>query len=195
VKLGKRSHRFYLNIVQKIWRMTFPFSMGGLNRLGITSNISVIPDPESPTIFAKLGSLCHADSLQDTVLIFQCDTISKWPKYHHLIIVTDNARKRSIPIVIRKWFLNREITVFADTIYAFLQSLCNYAFRQDSMQSLAERYGISPKQLPQSFGIRYEDWERQFKIPDLGTDDVTGSFMLHVYSGNLDISKKTLFDD
>jgi len=169
--------------------------MGGIEKSKVISNVSVTTDPEKPVIFAKLGSLCYADSLGDSLMIFECDTIKKWPKYHHIIIVTDVNGKRSIPIICSKWLINREVTVFADTIYAFIQSLCNYAFRQESMQSLAERYEINPKFLPKAFGIRLEDWERQYKVPNLGTDDVIGSFMKLVYDDKLKLSKKTLFEE
>ena len=168
--------------------------MDGLDGASITSNISVSSE-DSPNIYAKLDSLCHANLPEGSLLVFHCDTIAKWPKYKHLIIVTNVNKEISIPIVIQKWFFNREISVFADTIYAFVKSLCNFAFRHYSMQTLADRYRISPKQLPESFGIRYEDWEREYKIPDLGTDDIIGSFMRLVYDGKLGISKKGLFDD
>ncbi|MFW9889388.1 MAG: hypothetical protein ACFFER_14465 [Candidatus Thorarchaeota archaeon] len=125
--------------------------------------------------------------LNDEVLYFHCRTVSNWPKYLHAVRITDVQNDRQLPLVVRKWILNREIDVFATMILGFLQGLIRYAIRQESFEQLASDFGVPVRFLPASFGWDLENWEKQMKVPELGTADILGAYMYHIWRGTLSI--------
>lgn len=191
--MQERSYRLYLDVYSRMIKKAPSFSMGGIDSSKILQHLEV--RTKKPTgIIAKIGNICIGSNLSDESLHFSCDTFSKLPWNYHILKVIDIKGKRSIPIVERKLFMNREVAVFSKLIHAFIQGLCNYAFKLFSAESLARRYGVPVRVMPLGFGWSVEDWEKQFNVPSLGTTDIIGSYMRHVFDGTLTLDGKPLVD-
>jgi hypothetical protein len=192
--MRNRNWRLYSDILDQILKISRDILFGGVRRSDYLMKARAITDPKMSGLIADIGEMSSTPSMEGVKLTFVCDTFSKWPRYYHIVKVIDIENRRSIPIVKRGWLLNREVPVFAKIINAFIQGLYNYAFKQWSTESLGKRFGVPVKLVPRTFGWTLEDWEKEFSIPSLGTDDVVGSYMRHVYDGTLELTDKTLFD-
>lgn len=93
-----------------------------------------------------------------------------------------------MPLKTIKWTVNHELDVFADMILSFIQSLVGYATRQESYAKWAADYQVHVHLLPESLGWRTDNWEKEFRVPALGTDDILGSFMKNLYEGRRSLS-------
>ncbi len=124
-------------------------------------------------------------NLKNEVLTFQYDTYSKGIHHYHYMQVNDTRRNRSILVYRKKILLNSEVQVFAKLTHSFLQGLNNYSMNQSFSNSLARRYGIPARLLPSGFGLSVEEWEKRYNVPSLGTNDILGSYMYHVYHETL----------
>lgn len=139
-------------------------------------------------ITLKLSGVQNVPSLHEEIVRFECKTVAKWPKYKHYVKVTDKKQNRWMPLQSTKWFINHELDVFADMILSFVQSLVGYASRQESFVSMAADFRVPVRLLPASLSWDVEQWEKEFKVPILGTDDILGSFMKNPYEGRLSLS-------
>lgn len=192
--MRNRNWRLYSDILNQILKISRGILFGGVGSSDYRRKTRVITDPKMSGLIADIGEMSFTPSMEGVKLLFVCDTFSKWPRYYHIVKVIDIENERSIPIVKRGWILNREVPVFAGIINACIQGLYNYAFKQWSTESLGKRFGVPAKLVPRTFGWTLEGWEKEFNIPSLGTDDVVGSYMRHVYDGTLELTDKTLFD-
>lgn len=193
--IRKRSWKLYSDVRSRLMKITPDYHhTGGIDRTQYLRGLDVNMSEDAGYIEVKAGKMFYAENIRHEILTFQYDTYSKNMQHYHLMQVNDVNGNRSILIQRRKWFLNREVHVFAHLTHAFLQGLHNYATNQSLCESLAQRYGVPTRYVPIGLGFSIEDWEKEFNVPSLGTDDILGSYMNHVYNGRLKLDGKPLFD-
>ncbi|MHA1864461.1 MAG: hypothetical protein ACTSWA_11885 [Candidatus Thorarchaeota archaeon] len=185
--MNTRSWQFYQDIFSKMLKKVPHFSLGLESPIDFLTLMNSIDHNVSDGIRVSFSDIHQVPQLVDEVLHFHCGTVSNWPKYLHAVRIIEVQNDRQLPLVVSKWILNREIDVFATVILGFIQGLVRYAFRQESFAQLASNFGVPVRFLPASFGWELENWEEQLKVPELGTSDIIGSFMYHIWKGTLSV--------
>lgn len=145
---------------------------------------------DSITIDFSKVSVVH--NLREIRLRFECGTYKKGLKYNYYLKVVDLTYQRQMPLMRSNYLRNKAVNIFADMILSFIQSLVGYAARQESHKSMAMDFGVPVRFLPSTFSWNLKDWEKEFKVPSLGTNDILGSFMKHIYDGSLNFSDRGL---
>ena len=193
--LSKRDWKLYSDIRHGILKHVRDYlSTGGIDRSNYLRGLDVDMSEGAGYLVAKIGEICLAENVKDEVLTFEYDTSSQGIQHLHLMKVHDVNNNRTILLHQKKWLINNEVKVFVKLTHAFLQGLSNYSITQFAFEDLAKHFGIETRQLPEGFGIDLETWEKGHNVPSLGTKDVLGSYMEHVYSGRLKLDGKSILD-